>query len=142
MLKTSVRFLVILLVTCLMGAGVYWVVKSNPTAFGPGDFRGGMEGQGRPGGNSEGFAPGGNTTENNPPEGFQSGVPQGQGNRPNRGFERGPGEGHGREGGLGSGRWIFGMVKNLAIIALITLLVGLFQKVISLFTRKRTTRVA
>lgn len=135
MIKTFERFVAILLVTCLIGAGIYWVVNEYPGAFGAGGVMGGMEGRGRPQGVPPAFEPGGDASENT--------SLQGDGAR--GGFARGPGDGRGHgahEGGLGSGRWILGMVKNVAIIAVVTLLVGSLQKVISLFTRKRLERAA
>lgn len=140
MLKTSGRLMVILLVSCLIGVGVFWVVKTYPGAFGAGGNMGGLEGRGRPERSTQGFGPGGGASANTFPQGSQAENFQAPGNRPRGGFERGPGEGH--EGGAASGRWVFGMAKNLAVIVLVTLFVGLIQKVFRLFTRKRSLRVA
>lgn len=119
-MKTIARLLVILALCGLIGAGIYWFVQSNPALMGAGGLRPGHAG-------GEGFS-----AERTFPS--ENGFPAGS--RPaleGRGEFRG--EAH-REGASLSPVAFLGILKNLAKIALITVLVWGAQKLFSSVSRR------
>lgn len=125
-MKSIIRYGVVLLIFCLTALALYGVVQKNPAVvsalglpagregFRP-DFEGGAAGEGQFEGRRPGQRPPANLTEaqiqqmqaGQRPEGFGKG-----------GFER-EGRGEGRRGAAG---W-FGILRNLGIIAVVTVVV-------------------
>jgi hypothetical protein len=118
MLKFITRFLIFLLLSCLIAAGLYGLVQRSPASALVGADR-------------RGFAE----------SGFSGSAPPnsaaGQ-NLPQRGFR-----GHDHfDGGASLDRGALGILRNLGLIALITLLVVGLQKLAALLPARRRVRVA
>ena len=89
-MKTFGRILLILLVTILIGAGIYALVDANASSSAPGGFPRGDE-----------FRPG-------------DSLPDFDGDRPD-----------GRERGEMEGGWVFGLIKNVGVIAIFVVIIVL-----------------
>lgn len=114
MLKTMLRFMVILLVACLLGAGIYGIVQSNSTSLGAGNvFTGPGDGGNAPALASSGAAPDATASQN-----LQD-------------------RDHGSEDGFASSGAITGILRNIGVIALVTLVVASAQKLLSWVGRRR-----
>lgn len=110
-MKTLGRIGIILLATVLVGAALYFLVDANSSSADlPFDRPEGAE-----------FRPQGERPQGDFPEG---GFPEGM--RPERG---------GGERGAVGGRWMFGLVKNVGVIALLVAVIVIPK---SLFNRKKT----
>ena len=121
MIKIIGRFLLILLVACIVAGGLYWLVQSNPSLLGPqGGLRGGL----------------GDRIRSESLEGLDSQEGAFGGSAPRRGFEGGNFEHH-DESGVLDARALGGIGRNLLVIALITLAVLAIQKALSFVTRRR-----
>ena len=94
-MKTVGRILIIVTITMLIGAGLYFLVTANASSVTPGGFPGGEE-----------FRPGGE-------------LPAFDGQRP-EGFRP-----EGRERGEMEGGWTFGLVKNIGVIAILVTVIVL-----------------
>jgi hypothetical protein len=128
MLKFIGRFLVILAVSVLIAGGMYALVQQDPSALGLSNQVRGPEGQLSQNRQFQGLPAGGDSTN--------SGVIQsGQGT----GFRE---REHDFEGRGGSGMGFLGILKNLAVFALITLAVVGLQKLISLLKGRLTVKSA
>lgn len=105
-MKTLGRILIILLATVLVGAALYFLVDANSSSADlPFDRPEGAE-----------FRPQGERPLGDFPEGLR------------------PGRGGGERGAVG-GRWMFGLVKNVGVIALLVAVIVIPK---SLFNRKKT----
>jgi hypothetical protein len=124
MIKMIGRFMIILLVACLVAGGIYWLVQSNPSFLG---LQSGLR---------SGFS------ERTRPEGLE-GVGNGEsvfgGKGPRQGFEGGKVDHQDRSGVLDA-RTLGGIGRNLLIIALTTLAVLGIQKAFSLIQRRRIAK--
>jgi hypothetical protein len=120
MIKMIGRFIVILLVACLVAGGIYWLVQSNPTTFGLGG----------------GF---GERMRLGELEGFGSGDGAFSGGAPRRGFGDGNFDHHER-GGVLDARTLGSIGRNLLIITLTTLAVLGIQKGYSLIQCRRSVK--
>jgi len=130
-LRAVIVTLVILAITGITGAAVYALGQNTSVTSailgnagrGPGFGEGNGQGQGR--GRIEGQRPA-------PPAGAQPG------NFPPRGFE-GEGE-HGGEGGAGLNISLFtlmGLARNIGLVAAITFVIVVFQKLIKLIFKRK-----
>ena len=121
MIKIIRRFLLILLVACIVAGGLYWLVQSNPSLLGSqGGLRGGL----------------GERIRSESLEGLDSeeGTFGGSGSR--RGFKGGNFE-HYNESGVLDARALGSIARNLLVIAVVTLAVLAIQKVFSFVKHKR-----
>jgi hypothetical protein len=126
MLKTIGRLLVILLICSLVAVGIYWFVQHNPSALGAGTDTG-FEGQRRFEGNFQNQVTGVNASRLALLQNGQAGA--------SRLRERG------LEGRFSPGQASFGILRNIGIFALITILVAGVQKVFSRLFHKRPARM-
>jgi hypothetical protein len=116
-MKTLGRVLIILFAAALITGAMLALVNGNGSSSAmPFDRPGGAE-----------FRPQGDAPSGEMPEG---GFPEGM--RPGRG-------GEGGRGGAGGTRWMFGLVKNVGVIALLVAVIVIPK---SLFKKKATPQVA
>ena len=120
MIKIIGRFMIILLVACLVAGGLYWLVKANPSLIGLTDGGQGLHNDQLRG------------------QGLRDlpGAGEGLEIRPHREIEGGGGE-HNRLSGSLDARAISAILRNLLIIAATTLAVLGIQKVIAVTKRRR-----
>ncbi len=123
MIKIVGRFMIILLVACLVAGGLYWLVQANPSLLDLGEGAQGMRG-GRQRGQGSKDMPG--TEDDLELLPFED-------------VEGGGGE-HIRQLESLDARAISGILRNLLIIALTTLAVLGIQKAIALVKRRRQAR--
>jgi hypothetical protein len=123
MLKTMARFRVILLVACLLGAGIYGIVQSNFTTLAAGNGFSGPVEQGVSSGNAQAFASSGAASDATIGQNFQD-------------------RDHDSEGESASGRAISGILRNMGVIALVTFGVVGAQKLITWVSGRRRSRTA
>lgn len=135
MIKIIKRFIIISLVACLVAAGIYWLVQTNPSIVSSQD---GLPGGGRL--RSEGYAGRDSTFSE---ETFLDGrfSQNTFGNSPRQGFEGGSFD-HNQLGGFLDTRSFGGIVRNLLIIALTTLVVLAIQKLFAVNKRRRLTHAS
>jgi hypothetical protein len=124
MFKILGRILVILLISGLIAGGVYLAVQHNPAAFGNADRRAGFES--RLNNNFTQVSRGSTLSQ----------LATGTSGRPAR-FRSRDGD---FEGGLSVGRGLLGVIRNLVVFSLITLLVITIQKAFSRISRKQPVR--
>lgn len=130
MLKMIARCLVVLLVGCVVAFAMYWVVQNNPSIAGMGapigeGRRGGFAGEG-------GFAGGGNFG------GAIRGEAPAGGDLPTALSETIlPEGGHDGDGELGILAGLVGVLRNIVVIAGITVAVVVVQRVSRLIFRRR-----
>jgi hypothetical protein len=127
MFKFVGRFIVFLLVSCAIAAGLYWVVQRNPSVLGAVDTRRGFEVQRFSGENFQGSP----VKQGNLDNGSRQNFP-GRGLRDNERFG----------GGLALSVGFAGMLRNLGLIMLITIGVVCIQKLCALIVRKRSLQTA
>lgn len=120
MIKIIGRFLLILLVACIVAGGLYWLVQSNPSLLGS---QGGL----------------GDRIRSESLEGLDSEEGTFGGSSPRRGFDGGNFEHH-NESGVLDARALGSIGRNLLVIALITLAVLAIQKALSFVTRRRLAK--
>lgn len=126
MLKFTGRFVMVLLAACLTALALYAVVQTNTDALGLNGFPG--EGERRQ------FSGGQNGAAN---------EAAAEGAMPPSGFGEGRGEGRGEHGGeAGSILGLAGVLKNLIVIAIMTLAVSAIQKVYATFFKRRRAQPA
>jgi hypothetical protein len=125
MLRTIGRIMVILLVIGLVAGGLYWLGQTNPSILSLGDSLPGLMEEGtRPDRGSRELFERGDATESGLSLDFQQ-----DGMRLHNG-----------EGRLDSGRAWTSILRNILIIAIITLLVTGIQKLFSWISRRRQVR--
>lgn len=120
MVKMIGRFMVILLVACLVAGGLYWLFEAHPSLI---DFTGGGRGLHNDQLRGQGFRD-------------LPGAGDGLETRPNRDVVGGGGE-HNRLSGSLDARAISGILRNVLIIALVTLAVLGIQKAFSVIRRRK-----
>mgnify|MGYP001766016582 CR=1 FL=1 len=123
MIKMIGRFMIVLLVACLVAGGIYWLVQSNPFILG-----------------SQNGAPGAGDGRMRP--GDDDGLAREQGsfgNGPRHDFGDGDFGRHNKMGSLDE-RSLGGIGRNLLIIAITTLAVVGIQKAVSLIQRRRIVK--
>jgi hypothetical protein len=134
MLKITGRILIILLVAATISGGLYWLVNSNVINLAQSE--GGMGGPqfegGRPDGNTSGFP----RFEGEGPEG-QPGM---NGQRPGAG--QGFGERRGARGETFLLMSLMGILQNVVVIALVTLLVTLIPKIVFRVSGRKPLRTS
>ncbi|MER2600005.1 MAG: hypothetical protein ABTQ73_10840 [Caldilineales bacterium] len=119
-MKTAVRYLIVLLIFCLVSLGAYELVQKNPSVANAIGIPAGMDDPGF-GPDGAGFAGRG---RHRPPtnltpqqmQQFESGQPS-EGFAPNGNFE---GSERGGEGRIDIGRGLMGLLRNVIIIAAVT----------------------
>ncbi|MCU0485770.1 MAG: hypothetical protein MUC85_06615 [Anaerolineales bacterium] len=128
MLKTMGRILVILLAIGLVAGGLFWVGQNHPSLLGLEASHSGML--------EERYRPGHGTGELfDRSDTLREDLPMG-------GFPEGGMRSHDGDGRLDSSRAVGGILRNILIIALITLLVVGIQKLYSwLFRRRKVATV-
>ena len=128
MIKAAIRYIIILAAACLVAFGMYWLVEKNGSALGI-NVAFGREGRGEfPEMGSGEFQPRPRGQRLAPAEGFPEGTAPDAGFREhNNEFER---------GGAGSILGLGGVLKNIVIIAAITLGVLLLTKAFEWLTRR------
>ena len=117
MIKIIGRFLLILLVACIVAGGLYWLVQSNPSLLG---LRGGL----------------GDRIRSESLEDLDSKAGAFGGSSPRRGFDGGNFEHH-NESGVLDARALGSIGRNLLVIAVVTLAVLAIQKTFSFVKHKR-----
>jgi hypothetical protein len=129
MIRMVGRCLAILLVACLMALAIYSSVQNNLAIV----RTGAALGEGRRGGFAGGGETGGLGLQQRP-SGEEPPTSLGEFSRPDRGYDS--------EGGAGDLAGVAGILRNIVVIAGITVAVVAIQKVLSVISRRRKAQLA